>query len=331
MSASPPPSLEASAAEPRGHRHLVPPRPRLRWHVASVLAAVLLTPGAIVLVAFGAQSLLNPSTAAAQGLPPDWSVLLGALVLGGVVALGQFSSLGAVVGGLTWGLVATAAGRWAPGVAEEAWDSIAHALNAPSEAAASLGLITRVAEFLGVVLAASGVAAHYARRAGRRQERDDDAQLAATGALAPPRSRLIAHITYAVLAVLVLPAGLIALGGGVHSTLASHTDAYAWVVAVLVVSAVALSAAASSLGALVSGLAWGVVPGAVLLAWDAALEWVRTEPLGAEAASAIGALATSGLSLVVGAALTSCAIASHGARRAGRAHERAEIAIQRLG
>lgn len=120
-----------------------PPRSRLRAHLATVVACVLILPVAVWLLGVG-----------------DGAALVGAALLGVAALTASVSSLGAQAGGAALVLVAVALAALEP---LTGW---------------ALPVGTGEAVTLGVLLLLGGAAAHFARRHGRALER---AELALAG------------------------------------------------------------------------------------------------------------------------------------------------------
>jgi hypothetical protein len=286
---------------------------------------------------------------------------LGALVLGVVALAAALSTLGPILGGAVFGL--------APGLGflldPTSIEDVTTAFLEPLEAVVGDRLLsgaltlgrTGTLVALGLALVLVGVAAHVARRAGRRLERME-ALLAPVpypppppgvatpiAPPTPPRSRIRAHAVSTAVAVVLTPVGLALLAAGAVDLTVATADGlppdpvrivWPWACGLALLAVVVLSAAWSTLGLLVAGGLFAVVPGLLGLlspTWTdrglgAFLAWVG-EVVDSDAAAGLYALATLGILLAWGTIGTAGAAGVHGARRDGRRRERAEIAVAR--
>jgi hypothetical protein len=343
----------------------VPPRSRIGAHVVSVLVGLLLTPVALAALALGADAVASALGSGHSASPlAVAAAVLGALLLGVVALTGALSTLGPILGGALYGVVPGLGFLLDPTSIED----VTAALVEPSEAvlgdrllggALTLGR-TGTLLALGLTLVLVGVAGHLARRAGRRAERAE-ALLAPEpyptpgpqpGGAAPivpptpPRSRVRAHTVATTVAVVLTPVGLVLLAAGAVDLTVATADGlppdlahvlWPWGCGLVILCGVVLSAAWSTLGLLVAGSVFAVVPGLVGLFWpawtDRGLGAFLTrvgELVDPDAAAGLYALATLGILLAWGAVATAGAAGVHGARRDGRRRERAEIAVARL-
>lgn len=340
----------------------VPPRSRIGAHVLSVLVGLVLTPVALGLLASGAQGVVGALEEAGQAAVPSIaSAAVGALLLGVVAVTAAGSTLGPMIGGALYGV--------APGIGflvspETITDQTSTALD-QVEPVTGTGLTTGALILgstgslvvLGLSLVLVGVATHLARRAGKRSERVEAALVAASqpdptqagGAPivppTPPHSRVAAHLGSAALGLLVTPVGLALVAAGAVDLALAYADVeqpapgaliWPWGVGLVLVALVVVSAGWSSLGLLVGGALFGLLPGALGLVtpdWaDRGIARVMTwlgDAVDPDAGAGLYALVTTGIILAWGAIATFGAIGAHAARKDGRRRERAELAVAR--
>ncbi|MEE6273738.1 hypothetical protein V2J56_10310 [Georgenia sp. MJ206] len=313
----------------------VPPRSRLTDHLLTGLLTPLLTAAAVWLL--GAGALLTAGGPGTGELDDGAVRLAGAALLLAVVAFSaRWSSLGLAVSGAL--VLLAGLGAWArPAAVADllADDGAAYGTGQGAAALAGSGLLP----VLGAVMLGLAAGAHGARRAGRAQERTEETLRAARSAAAddgvappvPPRSRAAAHWTAVAAGVLLLPALLLALRTSATVLPTPPADTGHLVLHVLAAAGLALVAASvrlSSLGAQIGGGLWGLAVGGYLLLRTETVPGLTALGLGDLPADAVD-LARTGILPVLGALLLAGGLAAHEARRAGRRHERTEIALER--
>ncbi|MDD9208035.1 hypothetical protein PU560_16410 [Georgenia sp. 10Sc9-8] len=319
----------------------VPPRPRARWHVLAVVVGLLVTPLGLWLLGLGISDL-SPLTTGEPALRGLLWVLAGAVALSVVAAAGALgSSLALIVGGTVWAAAPGLLGvlgvlRAEPTATGYVTDRTTGTLD--------LLLPTGFLLTVGVVLIAAGVAVHVARRAGRHQERADAALVAdavrrGTRTPVPPASRLTAHLASTVVALLLMPLSLVMLSRAAGWLRAVDEGEAGWgsdvasllalLAALACVTAVMLTAGASSLGPQLAGWVMAVLPAVGVLlrdmtgwSWlDAPIDAVTRTP-GSLLLVTTDFLLYLGVVTIVGGA------AAHWARRHGRHLERSELALR---
>lgn len=362
MTASAPDDRPPSATPPTPGRPPTaptPPRSRLGAHLLSLFAGLVLTPVGIVLLAAGAAGIAD---ALARAQEPATTALVlaagGGLFLGVVALVASGSALGPLVGGGVFAL--------APGVgfivANEAMTDLTRAALDPirpvtgralGDGAVLLGSSGALA-VLGLTIVLVGVAAHVARRSGRRTERAEAALARAArgpapgpaqplAAPTPPRSRVLAHVLAAAGGFLVTPLALaLVAAGSVDLSMAVVEGTGLDVdllfspaaVGTILLAVVVLSAGWSSLGLGLGGVFLGIVPGVVgLLSPEATHRGVGAllenagQLFDPDAAAGLYLFTTLGVLLAWGLVAALGAIGVHGARRDGRQRERLEILV----
>ena len=309
-----------------------PPPSRLGAHVSSAVLAVISGAAAVAALAQASSPLATLGVAGDSPEAGVW-VAVGAAALLGVTALGAMSSLGPViVGGLL--LLMSLARLLGVNLSLDSVMGGAPGLEEGFDLLLDLGVWLS----LGLIVLAGGGAAHFARRAGRRMELDEErildrASAETIGRMAkprPPRSRIPAHVGSTVLAVL----GLVVALGLLLAGLVDRTEGPAQPFGFLAVGAavllglLTLTAAWSTLGVLVAGLLATIV-GATGAIWTEALtEWASSWPTLADDPT-IHRLLNAGAIAALGLTLVGVSIGAHGARRAGRRTQRLEIGVTR--
>lgn len=312
----------------------VPPRSRHRWHIGALVLTVLGGPVSFVLIAGAMSGLLD---AYAEGRPAPATALLattaGALIVGGAAWLGARTSAGAATAGAVWlGLGALAVIRPATvpamtGFLPERLDELS------PRAGAELLLLTGGTFAVGAALVGAAIATTIARSRGRSRERHELRAVASGEVRTPPRSRLLAHLASALLAVvLTVPAvALLDVAAPESATPGGIDDAVrpALVLAVAALLVTATVGFLSSLGPAIAGGIWLASflqvlltrsPSLVTRAGAPAMELV---PDAVTAGPQLGADA-GGLTLAIALTLVGAAVGSHLARRDGRAAQRSE-------
>lgn len=148
-----------------------PRRPGFGRHVLGVVVGLLLTPFAFLLTGIGAARLADIAGTARMGTDALGVTLLvvGVALLAAIALLGAWSPATPITGGLVWGLALGTAYLVAPATVERAVDEAARGQTPPAAVdqfaqSAMSGMLLVV----GVLLLAAGLAAAFARRAGRR-------------------------------------------------------------------------------------------------------------------------------------------------------------------
>ncbi len=304
-----------------------PPRSRMRGHVLAVVVGLVVTPAALYLALLGIDMLLPlEGSSDVVGVAP---LLLGLLLLAvlGMVAA-RASSLALVVGGLLWGVL--------PGlVGMPLLRPVLGASTAPLTDPLLRPLTSGLVLAAGAALAAGGAACHLARRAGRRQEREEAALVRGAGAETPaaPRSRMWGHALSVFFSLVLLPPVAVLLGRGMTAALVFGTTLtrQPWqepslLAGTVLLAVVVLLAGHSSLGPQLAG--WLLVAvGVVAVLFAQGLDGL--EPLLSALSALPGGfqLLVSGTWLLLGGILVVCGGAAHFARRSGRRYERADLAL----
>lgn len=304
-----------------------PPRSRMRAHVIAVVAGLVVTPAALYLALLGIDMLLPlEGSSDAVGAGPLLLGLLLLAVLGTMAA--RASSLALGVGGLVWGVLPGLVGM--PLIRPILGASTAP-LTDPLLSPLTSGLVLAA----GAALAAGGAACHLARRAGRRQEREEATLARGAGAETPaaPRSRRWSHVLSVFFSLVLLPPVAVLLGRGTTAALVLGTTLtrQPWqepslLAGTMLLAVVVLLAAISSLGPQVAGwllLAVGALAGLFAQGFEG------LEPLLSALSVLPGGfqLLVSGTWLLLGGILAICGGAAHFARRSGRRYERADLAL----
>ncbi len=343
---SSPPTGAPITAPPRP----VPPRSRRGAHILSVLAGLVLTPVGLVALAAGAHGSASALGEAQEPSAVTLTIIgFGAAMLGIVAVAAAGSTLGPLVGGALYAVAPGIGFVLAPETISAQTESLLEPLrtftgDGLTEGALILGG-TGALLLLGLALVLVGVAAHVARRFGRRAERTETSRVQAgtDAAPTPPRSRLVPHAVAIGIGLVLTPLALaLVAAGSVDIAVAASggeaappgTLVWPWAVGTVLLAVVVLSAGWSSAGLLLGATAFGVVPGALgLLSSDrtehgvsAFLAWVG-DVVDPDAAAGLYALTTLGVLLTWGVIGVAGALGAHLARRDGRRRERAEIAV----
>lgn len=355
--AAPPPAGAGAPPVP------VPPRSRAGAHVLSVLVGLILTPVGLAALASGAHGIATALESAGDvSTTAIGMVGAGAVLLGLVAAAAGGSTLGPIVGGALYGIAPGLGFLLSPRSIEDTTTSLLDPVSPVTgdglrDGAIALGS-TGALVLLGLTLVLVGVAAHLARRAGRRSERIEAALVAASSHVpvgapgarpiippTPPHSRLPAHGVSAGLGVVLTPIGLCLVAAGAVDLAVSYatgdpvpvgTLVWPWAAGLALVGAVVVAAGWSTLGLLIGGTVFGLVPGLLGVLspeWTDRgighlLTWLG-DVMDPDAAAGLYALVTLGIVLAWGAVATLGAVGTHVARRDGRRRERSEIAVAR--
>lgn len=299
----------------------VPPRSRHRWHLGGVALAALTSPVAFWLLCLAVWETVASFVTIGRTSVLEWvAVLIGTLILALPLVWAIRSSVAAAaVGGLwmTFGAIAW----FVPDTVE--WLSSL----VPGEASEGGFAVYMWGALLplGAAMIAVAGAASWARRHGRRIETAEHRRLQNERITSPPRSRLGAHLSACVAALLGCAGTLWALSEQFLALRQLSSQADLWLIAaVLLAAAIGLVGAISSLGLATAGLAWGLLY--ILMQWapQSLASWTDPSSVPVIVESTVTGPATAGfLAGIFGFG----ALAVHYARRDGRSIQRREYLL----